>query len=270
MNYKETAFTLAAQAAGLMRANFTLGMHRDWKENNTPVTATDLAINHLVIKHIRERFPDHSVLGEEDSSLRPESDYVWVCDPLDGTIPFSHGVPTSVFSLALTYKGESILGILADPYMDRTVYAEKGKGAFLNGKPIKVSEETSLRATAINVEVWKRDSSLKELPFALGEHGAKVTTLCSVAYAGMLVACGEFTADIFGGHNAWDIAALKVIVEEAGGKVTDINGKEQRYDQDIRGAVISNGLVHQQVLDLITQERINAERHSSLRLAAVR
>ena len=113
-DYLETAVSLARQAGEMARANFTLGMAREWKEDSTPVTVTDLAINHLVIAEIGRRFPTHGVLGEEVSSLAPDHEWVWVCDPIDGTIPFSHGIPVTAFSLALTYQGETLLGVVYD------------------------------------------------------------------------------------------------------------------------------------------------------------
>ena len=114
-------------------------MDKTIKKDGSPVTKTDLAINKLVIDRVKKYFPSHGVLGEEQSNYVEKADYVWVCDPVDGTIPFSRGMPTCMFSLGLTFKGKPILGVGYDPFIDRLIFAELGKGAFLNGKKIHVS-----------------------------------------------------------------------------------------------------------------------------------
>ena len=239
---------LARQAGKIMRQNFSLGMKKEWKEDSTPITVTDTEINALVLNAIQKKYPMHSFVGEEGSRLI-ESEYTWVCDPVDGTMPFSHGWPTFVFSLALTKNGESMLGVIYDPMMDRLLHAEKGKGAFLNGKKISVAKDPSLSRTSfISISSDIRLSSLRE---TLRAEGCHVPTLYSCVYTSMLVATGEFLAEIYAYNKPWDAASVKIIVEEAGGKVTDLKGEEQRYDKEINGFIASNGLVHQKLVDLI-------------------
>ena len=246
------AVALARDAGAIMRDNFALGMRREWKSDNTPVTDTDLKINDLVVSRIQERFPDHGVLSEERGTVREGAEYVWVCDPVDGTLAFSHGLPTSAFSLALTRQGRSILGVAYDPQMDRLVAAAEGRGATLNGQPVRVSTNDSLAQAVIDIEGASRGQrDLHALAPALRGRGAKVPTIYSMVYSGLLVAAGEFAAVVFGNDTAWDVAALKVIVEEAGGRVTDLYGSDQRYDRPLRGALVSNGHVHDQILALL-------------------
>lgn len=235
-----------------MRANFSLGMKKDWKSDNTPLTITDTSINKLVIKEIKKNFPEHSLLGEEESMMH-NSEYVWVCDPVDGTIPFSHGCPTFMFSLALTRNGKSILGVLYDPMMDRMFYAEKGKGAFLNGKRTRVSKAEKLKNKMINLDADLSFGKIFDPGFrdALMKRDVFAATIYSSTYASSLVACGEFVAEIYTYDKPWDGAAVKVIVEEAGGRVTDIFGKEQRWDRGINGFIASNGAVHEKLLQLM-------------------
>lgn len=249
--YKTIAITLAQEAGKIMRMHFQNGMDKEWKADNTPLTTADTAINDLALSTLSKTFPTHSVLGEEGSNLK-RADYVWVLDPIDGTIPFSHGVPIFAFSLALTYKGESILGVIYDPIVDRLVYAEKGKGAFCNNKPIHVSDAQTLNRTLIEVQSWKGFShNLNPLKDTLIQQGTQATTICSIVYAGMLVAIGDYGAALFSGPKPWDAAAVKIIVEEAGGTVTDIQGSEQRYDQPINGFIASNGALHPEILKLV-------------------
>jgi fructose-1,6-bisphosphatase/inositol monophosphatase family enzyme len=254
MEYKEFAVNLARESGDIIRQNFTLGMKKEWKEDRSPVTVTDLKINQLVIDRVRENFPDHNVKGEEQSFLENKSDFLWVCDPVDGTIPFSHSVPICAFSLALVKNGESILGVIYDALMDRMYFAGKGKGAFLNEKPIKVTKSLKLERSLVDVVFFNTARyQIKNLPQKLIEAGAIVSKLGSETYAGGLVASGEYIASIFPHYTAHDVAAIKIIVEEAGGKVTDIFGNEQRYDQDIKGAIVSNGYVHDQLVKLIQE-----------------
>jgi len=257
MDYKSFSVDLARQAGAIIKANFSLGMKKEWKADNTPLTVTDVTINQLVIDAVQKNFPGHSVLAEEGSAMIAGSEYVWVCDPIDGTIPFSHGIPTCVFSLALCQKGKPILGVVYDPFMDRLYFAEQGKGTTLNGASTHVSSTTQLNNTLIGVAYWDNGKFFHYPPLhtALVSHHVKVMNVMSITYMASLVASGEFVATIFQGESSYDTAAVKIIVEEAGGKATDLFGNEQRYDRDIKGHVISNGLVHSQLLELIAQAK---------------
>ncbi|MBI2483861.1 inositol monophosphatase [Candidatus Uhrbacteria bacterium] len=255
-HYKQFAINLAKEAGGIMRANFTFGMKKEWKEDDSPVTAADRAINQLVIDSIQKEYPGHSVLAEEESALVNGSEYTWVCDPIDGTIPFSHGLGISVFSLALVQNGKSILGAVYDPFLDQLYCAEIGKRAFLNEKRITVSLQQDLDRGCIEFSVPRH--RVNEFPLfytTMRSTGAKVMSLLTTIHAGALVASGEFLATFYLLNHAHDIAALKILVEEAGGKVTDIDGNDQRYDRPINGAIISNGFVHDQLVELIQKSR---------------
>ncbi len=253
-HYKQFAINVAKEAGGIMRANFMLGMKREWKADNSLVTETDLAINQLVIDSVRNAFSDHSVLAEEGSSIIEGSKYTWVCDPVDGTIPFSHGIPTFVFSLALVEDGVPVVGVVYDPLLDRLYSAVKEQGAQLNENPIKVSRATDFQKAIVVLEVPSLTPDIQfvckmweEIVFRKG----KILRLGSAVYSGALVACGEFLGVIFNAPTAHDAAALKILVEEAGGKVTDIVGNDQRYDRPINGAIISNGHVHDQLVEFV-------------------
>lgn len=253
ITYREFAINLARQAGAIITANFTLGMKKEWKSDNTPLTVTDVTINQLVIEAVQKNFPGHSVLAEEGSAMIAGSEYVWVCDPIDGTIPFSHGIPTCVFSLALVEHGVPILGVVYDPFMDRLYSAEKDHGAFLNDQKLAVSTTTTFRNTVIGIAYWNTAQffSYPALHNFLLKEEVKIINLMSITYMAALVASGELVATVFQGEKPHDTAAIKVIVEEAGGSVTDVYGAQQRYDQDIKGHVASNRLLHPQLIKLI-------------------
>src|SRR3989338_11702533 len=242
MEFKDFAVDLAKEAGDIIRTNFVLGMKKEWKADSSPLTETDTKINSLVIDEVRKNFPAHSVIAEEGSSIQEGSEYVWVCDPIDGTIPFSHGIPTCVFSLALVKDGVPVVAVVYDPFMDRLFTAEKGNGAQLNGTTIHVSPAKTLKNAVVGVRVWK---FFQRFHFSYAMHNLDhqydviPINLMSVIYEGVLVACGELAATFYQHVYAHDVAALKLIVEEAGGKVTDLFGNEQRYDGKIKGAVIS-------------------------------
>lgn len=250
-DFEKFAVDFAKRAGCIMRENFNFGMKKEWKSDNTPVTETDCRINSLLIKEIKSNFPDHNIKAEEESSLSGEAEYVWVCDPLDGTIPFSHGLPISTFCLALTKNGESILGVVYDPFQDRLFSAKKGKGAYMNGKIIHVSKINQLKGSAGEYEMFETAKfNLNKLQEKLTIEGVKLMRLCSVNYPSMLVAAGELAFTIFPHVTPHDGAAVKIIVEEAGGKVTDIFGSEQKYDSQINGFIASNGALHEKLVNL--------------------
>lgn len=249
-DYREFAVELAKKAGEIIKTNHGSIMEREWKDNATPLTVSDEKINQLVLDAIEKEYPAYSFIGEEGSNLK-DSEYTWVCDPIDGTVPFSHSWPTSVFALALVKNGESIFGVIYDPYMDRMAIAEKGKGTLVNNKKVHVLEVKQLQNTVVDIEIWKGPflnlGSLYTDLIKLDCHSAGIR---SMSYGALLVACGEIAAMVGSSHHPWDGAAAKIIVEEAGGKVTDLYGNEQKYNQDIKGLLASNGLIHEQLLNL--------------------
>ncbi len=148
-NYLEFAKTLAKEAEEIALRYFSFETESIWKEDNTPLTEADTEINYLVIKRINETYPEHSIYGEERSEIKANSKYIWVCDPIDGTIAFSCGLPIFVFSIALVDQsdGQPILGLINDPIMKTMYWAYKGNGAYRNGKEIFVSNEVTLKNT---------------------------------------------------------------------------------------------------------------------------
>lgn len=253
-DYKKFAVDLALAAGEIIRRNFVLNMKKEWKPDATPLTESDLLINQMVIDAVTKTFPDHSVLSEEGDFFSDQSEFVWVCDPLDGTVPFAHGIPLCTFSLALTHQGKSILGVIYDPFMDRMYVAEKGRGAFLNDKKIQVSDSDTFKQSLFGIVYWKSapfDFSL--MTEFLRNEQAKIVVVASIAYMAALVAGGQFAATLFPGDKPHDSAALKVIIEEAGGRVTDVYGKEQRYDRPIRGHIASNGILHARLVALMRE-----------------
>lgn len=253
--YVEFAKDVAKGASEIALKYFGFDIESTWKDDDTPLTKADVEINSYVIKRISEKYPEHSIIGEEESSVVKGSEYVWLCDPIDGTIPFSSGLPMWTFSLGLVDQktGQPVAGVVNDVMMKNMYWAYKDGGAFRNGKKLHVSGRDSLQSTYLNL-----DGSGKDMNFsgtdtikALVEKRAKVMKFCSVIYGGVCVANGKFVGTLFFHTFAHDMAALKIIIEEAGGKITDLNGNDRRYDESGTGCIVSNGVLHDEILSCV-------------------
>lgn len=255
MNYDhELAFAkeLASQAGKMMIANLDSTSKTKWKQDNTPITETDININNFVIKKVQTTFLSDGILGEENSH-EAGRDRLWVVDPIDGTLAFDLGAPLSTFCLSLVIDGLPVLGVIHDPYLNRMYWAIKGGGAYVNDEAIHVSEDAELHQKYVVLSSRMGEGLKKtgQLFDAIEATGAKSFNFRSFAYGSTYVASGKAVAAVIGVGNPWDAAATKIIVEEAGGMVTDVNGEERRYDQQGDGLVATNGLVHDEVLRLI-------------------
>ena len=250
--YHDFAVKLAYQAGDIMLKYFQIGIAKEVKKDHTPLTIADTAINQMVIDAVKKTYPDHAIQGEEDSYLKDHVEYIWSCDPIDGTIPYTFGVPTSLFSLALLKNGEPILGVLYDPYMKRLYHAIKGEGAFLNDTRITVNSEKTFAHHYFGFPTYPTTMLNQQALFDVFiKKQVKMLEYLSITYMSTLVATGQWIGTLFQFTKPYDIAAVKVIVEEAGGKVTNLRGEEQRYDQPIFGAIISNAVIHAKLVKLV-------------------
>jgi fructose-1,6-bisphosphatase/inositol monophosphatase family enzyme len=259
--YLDFAKKLTFEAQEIALRYFSFEVKNTWKEDNTPLTEADTEINDLVIKKINKTYPEHSIYGEEKSDIKENSKYIWVCDPIDGTMAFSCGLPIFVFSIALVDQsnGQPILGLINDPVMKIMYWACKGGGAYRNDKRIFVLKNNTFLNTYSLTGASGKDVGFSNLPVhkLLGEKKSRVMKFPSFIYGGIQVANGKFIGGVFYGKYGHDVAALKIITEEAGGKVTDLNGEERRYDQEGIGCIISNGILHKEILDIVQSGKID-------------
>lgn len=250
--YLEFAKDIAYEAGKIMLKYFNAKDISSYKGDKTIVTLADKEINTYLINRVKETFPTHSVDGEEEQF--GESNFVWVCDPVDGTAMYARHIPVAVFSLALVVDGVPQVGVVYDVFTNSLYSAIKGKGAYKNEEKLIVNnyELDDMRSVS-NFDMWiGAGYNIYNVIEKLGKRTYFVS-IGSVIRGCMCVASGEFNLAIFPGtkRKNCDIAAVKVIVEEAGGTVTNLFGEDQRYDTDIKGAVISNGLVHNEVIETI-------------------
>lgn len=264
-NYLEFAKQLAKEAEEIALKYFSFETENTWKDDNTPLTKADTEINDLVIKRINETYPSHSIYGEEKSDNKNGSQYIWVCDPIDGTMAFACGLPIFVFSIALVDQsnGLPILGLINDPIMKNIYWAYKNGGAYRNGKRIFVSQNNVLINTYVNTGASGKKVGFSNLPLikTLSDEKCSLMKYPSFIYGGVQVANGKYVGAIFYDKYGHDVAALKIITEEAGGKVTDLNGEERRYDEDGIGCIISNGFLHNELLQIVQSGKIKNLTH---------
>ena len=223
-----------------------------YKSDRTIVTKADTEINRMLIEKIKEKYPDHAVDGEEEQFGK--SKYVWVCDPVDGTSMYACHIPVAVFSLALVVDGESVLGVVYDPFTKSMYTAIKGTGAYCNNKKIEVNKNAlTTLGSRFHCDMHPQNDFDTDNIICNLRKFVKVNDIGSIVRASCCIATGDYVGAIFTGtkHKNCDVAAAKVIVEEAGGKVTDLYGNEQRYDGDVNGALLTNGVVHDDVMYIL-------------------
>ncbi|MBI3005615.1 MAG: inositol monophosphatase [Ignavibacteriales bacterium] len=249
------AVDVAIEAGKFLRMNVGKVKHIERKQGQETnlVTEIDKKAEELIIRRIRNRYGSHDFLGEESGGNQSASEYRWIIDPLDGTTNFTHGLPIYCVSIGLEFRGELRVGAVYDPTLDELFSAEKGKGAFLNGKRISVSTTSklveSLLVTGFPYDV--RENADKLLPHFnnfLMEAQA-VRRLGSAALDLCYVACGRFDGFWEAALNPWDMAAGVLILEEAGGKFTDLRGFPSTiYRKEL---LVSNGALHDQMLEVL-------------------
>jgi myo-inositol-1(or 4)-monophosphatase len=262
-SYLETAVGIAREASALLRDFAERHVGFELKGEHDLVTAADRASESLIVERLRAEFPSHSIVAEEGGGHAGSSDYRWYVDPLDGTTNFAHDFPVYNVTLALERAGELIAGVIADPTRDELFAAEKGGGAFLNGRRIQVSKvkrlEDSLAATGFPSR--KRHQNLNVHFFyqlSMLTHGVRRPGAAALDLA--YVACGRL--DLFWEFNLhpWDIAAGVLLIQEAGGVCTDMLGAPL----DLRGphVLADNGLVHEAAVALFAEIFAGRYRHS--------
>ena len=245
---------ISQKATDIMMKHYSpVGIAADIKSDNTPVTKADIEVNQMVIDEVSKHYPEYGVLGEELSESVSNKN-LFVVDPIDGTLMFHLGIPLFNFSVAVVNDGVPVAGLISNPLAKRTLVAEQGKGTFCleTGDRVRVNQKETFEGALVHAG-WK------ETAFAnlVCELGGRTPMFYSVCEAAALIATGALVGEKFAYDTAHDVAAAKIIVEEAGGRVTDINGQEQRYDSAIRGAIISNGVLHEQLVDMVYKGGLN-------------
>jgi myo-inositol-1(or 4)-monophosphatase len=238
-----------AREAGAVLMKFFGHVTIEYKGEADLVTVADRTSEKLIRERIKKLWPTHDIQGEEEGLVDTGSDYRWYLDPLDGTTNFAHNFPVFCVSMGLEYKKRRIAGVVFDPTRNEMFSAEQGTGAFLNGAPIHVSKTArlaeSLVATGFPSNKRHRNPNIHFYhQITLRTHG--VRRAGSAALDLCYVACGRFDGFWEFNLNPWDTAAGMLLVEEAGGRVSDYQG---RYCETAgRETMASNGLIHEALM----------------------
>jgi myo-inositol-1(or 4)-monophosphatase len=249
-----TAIEAVVRAGDMMMARVGGGVRIDKKSAIDLVTEVDVAIERMFRDLIATRFPDHAVLGEEfGGSLIVPAGPCWVFDPIDGTTNFAHGLPIFCSSVALELDGVAEIGAIYDPSRRELFVAERGAGAFLNGRPIRVSTAATLidamLVTGFPYDVHTRLDEIVGLFRAFVGKARAVRRLGSAALDLCYVAAGRMDGFWERELNAWDIAAGALLVNEAGGRVTGLDGDP--FSSRGLSVLATNDLIHEAMLDVI-------------------
>ncbi|MGB4703826.1 MAG: inositol monophosphatase family protein [Candidatus Saccharicenans sp.] len=249
----------AAKEAGLyLLQNLNRKKDISYKGQIDLVTNFDRRSEEIIYERLRKAFPGHSFLAEEEIRQERDSDYCWLVDPLDGTTNYAHGLPVFCVSIALVYRGEIIAGVVYDPCRDELFTAGRGRGAYLNGSQIRVSTtpelDRSLLATGFPYDVRTSPDNNLNYFSRFAVKAQAVRRLGSAALDLCYVACGRFDGYWEMKLKPWDLAAGALLVEEAGGRVTDFQGNTFVFS--CPNIVASNGLIHSSMLEIIASESV--------------
>ena len=248
--FLKIALVAASKAAEISRSYYAGNFTVTTKEDRTPVTQADVECEQAIRRIILDAYPEHGFYGEETGRTQADAEYLWLVDPIDGTKGFVRQYPFFSTQIALMHHGDIILGVSSGTMMDELAWAEKGQGAWLNGEPLKISKIDNPEDAAVSV------GNLKSLAgsdgwASLGNIVERADRIRGYGdfYHYHLLAAGKIEAVIESDVNILDIAALSIIVTEAGGVFTNLNGEKPTLG--IRSVLAANRSLHGKYLELL-------------------
>jgi myo-inositol-1(or 4)-monophosphatase len=251
----KTAVTLAKQGGEIIRTRFGGSFTSAYKSCPSDlVTEVDRKVEDLILNGLRANFPEHTIFSEENR--HPEEffrdGYTWHVDPLDGTTNFVYGIPFCAVSIALAYDGQVIMGVVYDPFRRECFSSTRGSRTHMNGKPVRVDRTRKTLGESLLVTGYPANKAFNNRLLRVNYHYllercANLRALGSAALELAYVACGRLTGFWEDPLMPWDVAAGSLLVEEAGGSVTDIDGNNFQLDRNLSIAA-TNGLVHDELL----------------------
>lgn len=253
--YLETAVEIAREAGALLATYFERRVRFELKGEFDLVTEADRASEKLVVERLRTHFPSHAIVAEEGGGHESSSEYCWYVDPLDGTTNFAHGFPVFNVTLGLQRAGEAVAGVVYDPIRQEMFSAERGAGAYLNGKRIRVSPTRnlgeSLSSTGFPSRKRGHDVNIHfYYQVAMASHGVRRTGSAAIDLA--YVASGRLDFFWEFGLKPWDMAAGVLLVQEAGGRVSDMHGATHSINSSPH-LLADNGALHEPALAFLAE-----------------
>lgn len=245
---------IAKEAGEIVRRSFNKNLKIEYKSNESDlVTDVDKASEKLISDFVKKKYPSHGIFAEESGEIKNGSEYVWVIDPLDGTVNFAHGLPIFSISIGLQKDGKTIAGVVYDIAQDILYSAENGGGAYSNDERINVSDNSniahSILVTGFPYNIHQNPYNALEKFVSFTRKARGIRRLGSAAIDFCYVARGVFDGFWEVYLNPWDICAGKIIVEEAGGVVTNFNG--ERIENDSKQILASNGKIHNHMVEIL-------------------
>lgn len=231
-HFQQVAIEASQKAGEILLQHFGKSNHIKFKADNSPVTIADTESEKLIISIISKNFPDHSILGEESGVTDHNSEYLWTIDPLDGTSNYSNNIPYFCVSIGLLYKKEPVVSVIYDPIHKDLFTATKGSGAYLNDEKLDLASTKPPKTHYISliytrskeqkVEVNKIFTNLNPPQYRIRNMGAAALELSYVA-------AGKLQGVLINGNNPWDVCGGILLIQEAGGKVTDFVGADWTF-----------------------------------------
>ena len=252
-DYITVASAIARKAGALLMDHYARGVKTEYKGSGTVdvVTEADRASEKLIVESLRASFPDHGIVGEEGSRSQVAGEFIWYVDPLDGTTNFAHGFPIFCVSLGLAHNNEVIAGVVFDPTRNELFAAERGGGATLNGKKIHVSAASRLGECLLGTGFPSKKRHLNPNIYFYHQLTMKTHGIRRAGSAALDLSCvasGRYDGFWEFNLNPWDTSAGVLLVEEAGGKLTHVDGS--KFDVAAsRDVLASNGLIHEELLN---------------------
>lgn len=250
-SYLETAADIAREAGALLAHFFERRVGFEYKGEFDLVTEADRAAEQLIVERLRSHFPTHAIVAEESGAHHGAGEFRWYVDPLDGTTNFAHGFPVFNVTLALEHAGEVICGVVHDPLRQEMFTAERGAGAYLNHRRMRVSPCAKLADALIatGFPTRRRHANVNVHFFhqvAMVTHGVRRAGSAAIDLA--YVACGRLDGFWEFGLNPWDMAAGLLMIREAGGSVSDMHGAAHQLASP--HLVADNGAIHAELIAL--------------------
>lgn len=245
---------ISKEAGEVVREGFNKNLKIEFKSNESDlVTNIDKASEKLITDFVKKKYPSHGILAEEGGNIKEGTEYIWIIDPLDGTVNFAHGLPIFSISIGIQKNRKTIAGVVYDIAQDILYSAENGGGAFANDEKIKVSDNSNLAhsilVTGFPYNIHQNPFNALEKFVSLTRKARGIRRLGSAAIDFCYVARGVFDGFWEVYLNPWDICAGKFILEEAGGNVTNFNGEQIGVDS--KQILASNGKIHNDMLQIL-------------------
>jgi histidinol-phosphatase len=246
--FLKTALKAAKEAENIILHYFNENVHVSIKKDQSPVTIADKEAERTIKKIISKQFPDHGFLGEEEGVDKPDAEYVWIIDPIDGTKNYIRRIPIFGTQIALMHNNQLVLGVSNLPAFHEMIYAEKGSGAYFNAKKINVSKVETLKNAYVSygsLHWFEKNHKEKQLRSLINK--CYHTRSFGDCWAYYLLAHGKIDVVLEGYVRIWDVAASVVIIQEAGGQVTDLEGRPVTVQTE--SFIATNGFLHKKVLE---------------------